>query len=659
MDTHSALSFIGNLRNHDELVREFQERLAIIPDKKQRVEETIYMITVYGDSYADRFIKMLGEVKETSRQCGFEVGEIICNLNLAFFEAVARGLSPENILSSPEFPGMLEKLKTDEKWYPFGLHTIAFMHWFNGAYEDAFSVIFDAIRFTESREFFAGGWLHFALGVFYFDTKDFESSRKSYQKAFEVFNTSADPYREYGMARASNGLGTIAVLHNRLEEAEPRLGYAAAIYAKLSHYAGLSRALNDLAMLEKRRKNYNEAIALLNEAVRLRQEINHQQGLITSHTELGEINLLLDNLPQALDHFNTGLELAFQARSRQKQARLCKLLYDTFKRQGNNELALLHFERFYSINTELLGDEAANKLKRIQSQYERERSEQETEIEKRKNAELEKAYAIIKEKNSEIEDQRRDILASITYARRIQYSVLPRTELITGAIPNSFIYYKPKDIVSGDFYWFHEPEQGSFIIVCGDCTGHGVPGAMMTVIGSNLLQQIVVGQRIHHTPEILSRLDSLINQTLKQYAEHEHFVQDGMDLSMLKVNRQTTEISFCSARRPGFLLRNGELHELMGDKHALGGMVMGEKTFTETRMKYFPDDVIYLFTDGCTDQFGGDSNKKFSTRRLKETLLNVHRLPMEEQKTQIGQVLETWRGNREQTDDILMLGIGF
>jgi serine phosphatase RsbU (regulator of sigma subunit) len=173
--------------------------------------------------------------------------------------------------------------------------------------------------------------------------------------------------------------------------------------------------------------------------------------------------------------------------------------------------------------------------------------------------------------------------------------VLPQEESIYRSIPLSFILYKPKDIVSGDFFWFHEIDKDNYIIVCADFTGHGVPGAFMTVIGSSLLNQIVIDNKITKPSTILYELDKLINITLKQRKEHEHYVQDGMDLALLKVDKSKNEFIFTSAKRPAILISNKQMQEFKGSKFTLGGMVSGEKVFEEIKMKYTEDDVIYMF----------------------------------------------------------------
>jgi len=262
-------------------------------------------------------------------------------------------------------------------------------------------------------------------------------------------------------------------------------------------------------------------------------------------------------------------------------------------------------------------------------------------------------------KNKEVEEQKKEIISSINYAKRIQQAVLPQEENIYRNIPLSFILYKPKDIVSGDFYWFHEIDRDNYIIACADCTGHGVPGALMTVIGSNLLNQTVIDNKLLDPSQILLVLDNLINQTLKQQKEHEHIVQDGMDVFILKVDKLNKEFTFASAKRPAIFIRNKEIIEYKGSKYSLGGTTTGSKIFNETKVKFQEDDMIYLFTDGCTDQFGGEKGKKYSIQQLRELLLNIHMKKPGDQKQLLDNAIEHWKRNHEQIDDMLLIGIKF
>ncbi|MBP9069436.1 MAG: SpoIIE family protein phosphatase [Bacteroidia bacterium] len=271
--------------------------------------------------------------------------------------------------------------------------------------------------------------------------------------------------------------------------------------------------------------------------------------------------------------------------------------------------------------------------------------------------ELKTSKSELEVKSKELEVKNRDVTDSINYAKRIQYAVLPQEETIYRSIPLSFIFYKPKDIVSGDFFWFHEINKEEYLLVCADCTGHGVPGAFMTVIGSSLLNQTVIDNKIYKPSDILQELDKLINFTLKQQKDHDVSVQDGMDLTLIKVNKTKKEVMITSAKRPVIFIRNKELTEIKASKFSLGGMRTGDKIFKEEVINYQEDDLLYLFTDGYADQFGGEKAKKFSSKRLRELFLDIHRLPMTEQKQKMAKTTADWQGELEQIDDMLVIGI--
>lgn len=270
----------------------------------------------------------------------------------------------------------------------------------------------------------------------------------------------------------------------------------------------------------------------------------------------------------------------------------------------------------------------------------------------------------LEQKSRQLEERNRDVTDSINYARRIQFAVLPSTESISRALPLSFIYYVPKDIVSGDFYWFHEIDRDRSILVCADCTGHGVPGALMTVIGSNLLHRVVVEDRIHEPERILSEMDKRVLQTLKQQKEREGSVNDGMDMTVLLLDRATLCVKGASAKRPVLFLRNKEMKEIKASKFSIGGMREGEKQFTGFSLECQEDDMIYLFTDGFPDQFGGEAygkkgGKKYSSKRFRELIQKIHMKSLDEQKRLLSEEFERWKGSLEQVDDVCVIGIRF
>jgi two-component system, sensor histidine kinase LadS len=278
------------------------------------------------------------------------------------------------------------------------------------------------------------------------------------------------------------------------------------------------------------------------------------------------------------------------------------------------------------------------------------------------NIELEKKVKLrtqeIVEKNILIEEKNRDITDSINYAKRIQQAILPRDAGEEEILENMFIYFRPRDIVSGDFYWFTK-RNNKLIIAAADCTGHGVPGAFMSMIGSTLLNKVINDMGETNPSEILQLMDANIVDALKQKDELSGN-RDGMDMALVAIEKDKNELVFSSASRPLYLVRKGELIEFKSSANSIGGYMYGkEKTFENTRINYELNDMIYLFSDGYVDQFGGANNKKFMSKKLKQMLAEIADLSLVEQKQVIHKTLNEWMGNNKQIDDILIIGIRF
>jgi serine phosphatase RsbU (regulator of sigma subunit) len=264
--------------------------------------------------------------------------------------------------------------------------------------------------------------------------------------------------------------------------------------------------------------------------------------------------------------------------------------------------------------------------------------------------------ALVVAQKEELAQKNKDITDSIEYAKRIQVAILPPV------IPFSetFVLFKPKAIVSGDFYWLVEKDDKEFIAAV-DCTGHGVPGAFMSIIGHNMLNKIVKEYGILKPSDILNHLDREVNNTLQQSAQEKNIVKDGMDMTLVCYNRKEKLLEFSGAYNPIYLIRNGELTETKGDRFTIGRSVTDtqEKIFTNHTIKIKEGDTIYLFSDGYADQFGGIARKKFKSAPMKELFLKIQDKKMEEQKSILDSTIEEWRGDIEQIDDILIIGRRF
>lgn len=255
--------------------------------------------------------------------------------------------------------------------------------------------------------------------------------------------------------------------------------------------------------------------------------------------------------------------------------------------------------------------------------------------------------------NDKIKKQNEDIAASINYARRIQNAILPDDELIKTTFKDIFILYKPKSIVSGDFYWVAEKGAKIFIAAV-DCTGHGVPGAFMSIIGKGIMDKIVNELNISEPDEILFQLDVLVRQFLKQNISKN---KDGMDIALCVVDKEQSLVKFAGAKNPLVIVQNNTAEIIKGNRISIGGYTQKEKPcFTCHKITIPEDMMLYIFSDGFQDQFGGEDNSKFKKKRMLHLFSEVASSPLNEQKYRIEQEFENWKGNKTQIDDVLIIG---
>ncbi len=262
----------------------------------------------------------------------------------------------------------------------------------------------------------------------------------------------------------------------------------------------------------------------------------------------------------------------------------------------------------------------------------------------------------IRTQKEQIEKQNKEIKYSFDYAKRIQSTVLPRTDVFENLFAEFFIFFKPRDIVSGDFYWISQKENKIFI-TASDCTGHGVPGSLMSMLGITMLHEIVNEKNISRSDEILNELRLNIARTLKQEGKPGE-QKDGMDMVLLIYDRTTREMEFSGANNPMYIIRDGEMIEYKGNNMPVA-YYDNMTDFTRHTLQMKQGDRVYLFSDGFPDQFGGPNGKKFKYKPFKELLLEVHERPMEEQERILKMVFDEWKGNLDQIDDVLVMGLRF
>jgi hypothetical protein len=458
-------------------------------------------------------------------------------------------------------------------------------------------------------------------------------------------------------AREINDLKYLKSIFGMLSESYEQLGKPEKSMEYFNYYSSIEKKLQQekIQQLEAQSKQKLNEIEALNDQVLHEKKLKEQQLELTKD-ELKHLVQISQARQAEISLLNKDKEIKDLAiKAQEATISNEKLLKNSFF-TGVIMMGMIAFIMFNGYRT--------NKQKKDRL------SLQNQEIINQK-AELESQRDAIRQKSDELEfvleeikSKNLKITSSINYAKRIQEAFLPRIDKIREQLPESFVLLKPRDLVSGDFYWFHHiaARQDEFsdikekiLITAVDCTGHGVPGAFMSTIGTELLNQIIHLKGITSSDRILQELNRQIRISLNQ-EDNEN--KDGMDMALCVIHKAEKRIDFSGAKNPLIYIQNGELFHIKGDKHCIGGnQVVEPRIYTCHSISIDSPTMVYLFSDGFQDQFGGPEGKKYMIKNLKELLLRIHQLPMEEQKHLLEQELLTWQGDQhKQVDDILVVG---
>jgi tetratricopeptide (TPR) repeat protein len=546
------------------------------------------------------------------------------------------------------------------------------------------------------------------IGLVYSDLRLFDQSIKFHREAVRI-NREIDAGE--GLFNELNNLGITYYNKKVLDSAELYIREALELAVTDSNEAAQARCYNNLGLVYDEKGTLAVALNFYEKSLAIKEKLGGAIGLASAHINIGAIQGKRNNFEEAEKHFKTALEFGIKAESLERQKEAYLGLYENYYKRGKYQPALEAFIN-YSKSKDSIFNEGNNKI--IAEMNERFESDQKDRLLEKKTEEnaLEKlradkehsskiySYALsllaviisagaiiafvqirkgnklLAEKNAAIEAQKQEITDSINYAKRIQQAILPAAAEMKVLLPPHAIFYRPKDIVAGDFYWFTltgrlkngNQQEETILLAAADCTGHGVPGAFMSLIGKENLDKAV--QRVNSPGALLSHLNKGLKAALQQSVSSDA-MQDGMDISVialeanarLKNAGDTTRIKFSGANRPVWILNGSgaeaSFKEIKGTKAAIGGYTADKQEFEETEITIEKNDSVYLFTDGYPDQFGGDKEKKLTTKRFRNFLLKICHLSPDEQVEKLDAYFSEWKKNCQQVDDVLVIVLKF
>ena len=460
---------------------------------------------------------------------------------------------------------------------------------------------------------------------------------------------------------------------------------------KLGDKQGIANCYNNIGILYKLKAEYPKALDYYLKALNIRKEIEDKQGLGECFNDMAELYNRMKNYKLALHYAYLGLHMNKEIGNVDQQGASYENLANTFSKTDQFKEAYSNYVLFKKLTDSVFSSENTKRLGDLKTRFEVEKKEAELkakaeaqevitiEVEKRQQFVIygviglllvvavfalfmfnrfkitQKQKQIIEKQKLLVEENQKEIIDSITYAKRIQQVLLTSEKYIASYVKEFFILFKPKDIVSGDFYWATHIDR-KFYLATADCTGHGVPGAFMSMLGINYLNEIILEKGITRPDEVLNLLRKEIIEALNPEGTIEKS-KDGMDMSLCAIDFERYTLEFASANNVIYLIRNKEIMELKPDKMPVGMYTEEVKKFTYNQVKLCPGDMIYTLTDGFPDQFGGPKGKKFKYKQFTENLISIHHENIAGQKEILSSLFDHWKGNLEQVDDVTVIGI--
>lgn len=571
-----------------------------------------------------------------------------------------------------------------------------------GSYPKALEYYLQALKLDEE----IGGKNEIAtdlgnIGTLYYMLKNYP---KTLDYLFRALKMDEELGNKTGVARH---LGNLGGVYGEQKENKKALDFymkALKINEEINNKGGIARNLGNIGSIYYTQKEYEQALAYFLRSLKIREEIESKVLIASGLRSIGMLYTATKKYNEAEDYLKRSLLIAEELGSLNDIRESHLSLSNLFKATGKYSIALEHYEKAVAIKDSLFSSDKNKEITRKEMTYEYEKKEAQSKAEQEKkdvltevnakkqqlillfvsgglllvfifagfifralrftrkqkklieekNRQTEEQKKIIEEQKEIVEEKNKDIIDSINYAKRIQDALLKEQEHVSKHLPEHFILFKPKDIVSGDFYWALEKGK-QFYLAAVDCTGHGVPGAFMSMLGVAFLNEITASNQLLTPSEILNQLRDKVVKELNQTGR-DNETKDGMDMSLIRLNLETKELQWAGANNPLYIINKSELTEIKPDKQCIGyndDML----PFNNHTFKLEEETSFYVFTDGYADQFGGVKGKKFKYSQMKELLLSIQNKPVAKQKETLNDTFLNWKGNLEQVDDVCVIGV--
>lgn len=561
------------------------------------------------------------------------------------------------------------------------LNNIGIIYDYQGKDAAALKYFFTSLRLYEDLNDEDGiAYVCSNVGLIYADQKNYAKALRFHQRSLKLRQNLGF---ESGISASYNNIGIVYMYQEKYDEALVNYIKSAEIDKKLGDTYGLADTYTNVGVCYMRKNQYDSAEYYFKLTLPIRESFNDKMGIANSYNNIGSLYKDMGRYADARMWLNKGIALGKEIGANEIVKYGYQAKYELAEKTGDYHEAYNNYKLFIKYGDIITNSQHTREQTQAEMQYRFDKKQaREKYLQQKKefanrvilwsviilgiiisffSFSLYKRWKIarhqqelIKEKNQLLERKNREILDSISYAKRIQAAILPPEKLVKEFLMSSFILYQPKDIVAGDFYWM-ETNGDTIIFAAADCTGHGVPGALVSVVCYNALNRSV---REFGNKEPGNILDKTRDIIIEEFAKSEDDVNDGMDISLCSFNTKSLELQWSGANNPLWIIRQNsdEITEVKANKQPIGRYSSYESFQTHT-FQLQPGDQIYLFTDGFSDQFGGENSKKYKARNMKDLLLRIRNYPMEEQKRLLLEAFEEWKGDLEQVDDVCVLGI--